>query len=179
MAFSTTILQPVKPQHIQGGFDFAMENYTDATGATYKVGALLIGSGGDLVEGSSFTSTGGTLVGVAMQPGSNITGTHVANSVGNAGVQTPLLYTPAFSEMVFTANIGSNDADYTPTQADVWVKYGLSRDSTSGYWYVDANRTTTNAACIVIGFANPSDIVLGTTVSPRVQFKFLAGATAY
>lgn len=172
-----TGIMPAMPCKVLSGYDYPMDEYTDASGATYKVGAALIQSGGDLIEATSFTSTGGTLVGLAMQAGSNITGTHVAGSVGNAGVVTPLLYVPALDTVVFEATFGTGGGDVAIAATDLFVKYGFSKDATSGYWYVDKARTTTNAAVVVIGIKNKQDVTLGTTVGARVFFKFIRNST--
>lgn len=179
MAITANLIAPINPASVQGGFDIPLGPYTDAASATYKVGAALIASGGDLVEGSTFTSTGHTLVGFAMQAGSNLSGTHIANSSGNAGVLTPLLVAPAYEGVVFEGTFANNNADVAINATDLWTAYGLTKDATSGFWYVDKNRTTTNAAVLIIGIKNIQDITLGTTKGARVFFTVLRDATAY
>lgn len=182
MAFTLTKLKPLQAYSVDGGFDVPLYPYTDADSATYLQGTpLIFGSGGNLVAASTGPTTG--IVGLSAQPGSNIaSGAPLYNSVGNAGVQTPLLVVPALPNIIFEGNIGNGDADYAASQANVWVAYGLSKDTTTGLWYVDVSLTTTASAVVIVGIKNAqqgsnSDITLGTTVGLRVLFKFLYGAT--
>jgi hypothetical protein len=173
-----SIIQPLNAAYPEGTFDFPDETYTDASGATYKIGAVLSPSGGDLVEATAASPTA-SIAGIALQPGSNITGTHVANSVGNAGVQTPLLMCVAADGQIFEGTFANGGNDVAPVATDLWVAYGLTKDGTSSFWYVDKAKTTTNASVTIIAIKNIQDIVLGTTVGARVFFKFRRAQTIY
>jgi hypothetical protein len=74
-------------------------------------------------------------------------------------------------EAVFDNSAGAVAADYTPTQADMGVKYGMTKDA-NGLWYVDKNKTAGNSILQIVG-VNPID---GFTVNARVRFVFNVAA---
>lgn len=74
-------------------------------------------------------------------------------------------------QAMFDNSNGSVAADYTPTQADIGVKYGMTKDSGGPYWYVDKNKTAGNAVLQIVGIG-PDGFVL----NGRVKFVFLAAA---
>ena len=69
---------------------------------------------------------------------------------------------------VFDNSAGTVAADYTPTQADIGKTYGLTVD-TSGFWYVDKNKTGGSAVLQIVA-VNPLD---GFIVNAHVLFKIL------
>ena len=173
MAF-TNPLRQLSVAYVEGSFDIPIAPYTDATGASYKIGSLLTPSGGDMVASTAGTPTT-NIAGVAAQAGSGITGTHVTGSVGNAGVVTPLLMYVAADGVVFEGSFASNGGDDSPDASDMFVNYGLTLDSGTGFWYVDSNKTTTNASVIVVGIKQDSSGIN----EGRVYFKFLRANTSY
>ena len=72
---------------------------------------------------------------------------------------------------VFDNSAGTVAADYTPVQADIGASYGLTVD-TSGFWYIDKNKTGGNAVLQIVGI-NPLD---GFIVNARVLFKILSAS---
>lgn len=74
-------------------------------------------------------------------------------------------------DVVFSAMYGNNGNTATPTAAIVGKQYGMSIDSNSAYWYVDANKTTagTNTVLTVIALDLRDVPAAGT----RVLFTFL------
>jgi hypothetical protein len=101
-----------------------------------------------------------------------------ANAV-NIAIGTPVsdgrtLYMEPNSDNIFQAlfdnSAGAVAADYTPTVTDVGAKYGLTKDSTWGYWYVDKNLTSTNAVVQIVG------LPFGSYVNAPVNFVFLTAA---
>ena len=74
-------------------------------------------------------------------------------------------------EAQFDNSTGTVAADYTPTQADIGVSYGLTKDTT-GYWYVDKGKTGGSAVLQIVGI-NGID---GFTLNARVKFVFLTAA---
>jgi hypothetical protein len=64
---------------------------------------------------------------------------------------------------------GTVAADWTPTQANIGVTYGLTKDA-NGYWYVDAHKTGASAVVQVVG------LPLGSYLNAPVTFVFLAAA---
>jgi len=74
-------------------------------------------------------------------------------------------------EAMFDNSNGTVAANYTPTQADIGVAYGLTKDSVGPYWYVDKNKTGGSAVLQIVGIG-PDGFVL----NGRVRFVFLTAA---
>jgi hypothetical protein len=74
-------------------------------------------------------------------------------------------------EALFDNSAGSVAADWTPTQADIGVSYGLTKDA-NGYWYVDKNKTGGNAVVQIVGL----DPLYGSIANAPVKFVFLTAA---
>ena len=72
-------------------------------------------------------------------------------------------------DVIFSAAFGSNNVATTPAATDVTVQYGLTKDGTNTYWYVDKNKTGGSAVLTVIGL-DPRDTPAAGT---RVLFTFL------
>lgn len=96
----------------------------------------------------------------------------------NIAVGTPVadgrtLYMEPNSSNIFQAlfdnSNGTVAADWTPTNADLGVMYGLTRDA-NGYWYVDKNLTGGSAVVQVTG------LPLGSYLNAPVTFVFLTAA---
>ena len=186
-----TIIQPIIPSSIMGGFDIPTLPYNDIDSATYKVGApLVVSAGAELTEATAASPTTG-IVGIALQAGTNLTTAPEYPNYGEiyptgaalsgAGAVSPLLFVPALPGLVFEGTFASNGNDVAigADGSDLYVKYGLSKDATSGYWYVDKNKTTTNGSVTIVGIKNVQDIVLGTTLGVRVFFVFNITETIY
>ena len=74
-------------------------------------------------------------------------------------------------EATFDNSAGAVAADYTPTQASIGVKYGLTFDA-NGSCYVDKNKTGGSAVLQIISL-NP---LVGSAVNAPVRFKFLTAS---
>lgn len=85
---------------------------------------------------------------------------------GRLGVWIPT------SDTVFSATFGTNGSTATPAVTDVGKSYGMSIDSNSKYWYVDKNKTSTDAVVVVVGLDPRFTPAAGT----NVLFRFLAAA---
>lgn len=125
--------------------------------------------------------------GAPVPPFGGITGTLAINTYGavpnqpnavNIAVGTPVadgrtLYMEPNSSNIFQAlfdnSNGTVAADWTPTNADLGVKYGLTRDA-NGYWYVDKHLTGGSAVVQVTG------LPLGSYLNAPVTFVFLTAA---
>src|SRR5271157_1005581 len=191
MAITASLIAPITASTPLGGFDVPSLSYNDIDSATYKIGALLTPSAGaELTEATSASPTT-AIIGVALQAGSNLATAPEFPNYGNtyptgvastgATTVTPLLFVPARPSLVFERTLANNGADYAVAAdgANLYVKYGLTKDSSSGYWYVDINKTTTNASVLVVGIKNVQDVTLGTTTGVRVYFVFLQDATLF
>lgn len=102
-------------------------------------------------------------------------------SAVNTALGTPVaegrtLYTEAIDENYFLGMLdnsaGAVPSDYTPTQATIGAKYGLTQDS-NGNWYVDLGKTGASAVLQVLQ-VYPQD---GFIVNARVIFKILAASS--
>jgi len=186
MAITASKISWIIPAYMAGGFDIPMLVYNEGNSQTYKVGSPLAVSGGKLVEATAATPTTG-IAGFALQAGQNIASAPTypnygviypagaanpqgSSTAGVASALAPLIMVPAIGGMVFEGTFASNGSDVAVSATDVWVKYGLNKDSGTGYWYVDKNLTTTNASVTIVGIKNPQDLVLGTTTGARVFF---------
>lgn len=195
MAITGNLISYITPAYTLGGFDIPMLPYNEANSQTFKVGALLAVSSGKIVEATAGTPTT-SIIGVALQAGQNIASAPLYPSYGlvypagagnpqatsTAGVASavaPLLMVPAYPQVVFEATFASNGSDVAINVTDMWTKYGLTKDSTSGYWYVDKNKTTTSASCTIIGIKNPQDITFGTTTGARVFITINVSETVW
>jgi hypothetical protein len=85
---------------------------------------------------------------------------------GRIGVWLPTLDT------VFVAMFGNNGNPATPAITDVGANYGLTIDSNSKYWYVDKNKTNTDAVVQIVAL-DPREIPAAGT---NVFFKFIPAA---
>ena len=73
----------------------------------------------------------------------------------------------------FTALFGNNGASATPAITDVGVYYGLTKDATTGYWYVDKNKATqgTSTAVRIVGL-DPGTSANGASISSTTLVIF-------
>lgn len=126
-------------------------------------------------------------LGAPTPPFGQITGTGAIQTYGsvinepnavNIALATPIsdgrtLYMEPREATIFQAlfdnSAGAVAADWTPVQADIGVKYGLTVDA-NGYWYVDKNKT--GAAAVLQIVALP----LGSYLNAPVNFVFLSAA---
>lgn len=72
-------------------------------------------------------------------------------------------------QALFDNSAGAVAADYTPVQADIGVKYGMTKD-VNGYWYVDKGKTGGNAVVQIVG------LPYGSALNAPVEFVFLTTA---
>jgi hypothetical protein len=182
-----TIIQPLALGNINNE-NIPIWPYNEVDSATYKVGApMVVSAGAELTEATSGSPPLTGVVGITLQAGQNIATapeypnygiTPTSSGVDFAG---PLLIAMAMPGVIFEGTLCNAGADYVVGSdgSNVFVKYGLTKDSTSGYWYVDEGLTTTNANVLVIGIKNVQDVVLGTTKGVRVYFVFLQDGTLY
>ena len=196
MAITASLIAPLIAAYTLGGFDIPMLPYNEANSATFKSGAVLtISSGGVLIEATDADPTT-QIAGIAQFAGTNNAsaptypnygliypagaGVNQASSVvGAALAVAPLLVVPALPHVVFEGTMANEGNDATIAATDVWLKYGLAKDSGTGFWYVDKGDTTTNASVLVIGIKNPQDVTFGTTKGARVFFVILTAQSAF
>jgi hypothetical protein len=77
---------------------------------------------------------------------------------------------------IFAALFGATGANYTPTGANIGVQYGLTKDSSTGYWYIDTDKTAANDVCVLIYGLDPqtSSNLTNITSATRGLFTFIS-----
>ena len=78
-------------------------------------------------------------------------------------------FTLANPDTVWSAAFGTTANATKPLITNIGVAYGLTKDTGNSYWYVDAGKTTTSAAVIVVGLDPRDTPALGS----RVLFTFI------
>jgi hypothetical protein len=145
-------------------------------------------SAGILGVAESFGLNLGTAgAGAPIPPFGGVTGTIAIQTYGkvqnqpgavNIAIGTPVsdgrtLYVEPNQDNIFSAlfdnSAGTVAADWTPTQADIGVKYGLTIDA-NGYWYVDKGKTGGSAVLQIVG------LPFGSYLNAPVSFVFLTSA---
>lgn len=180
---------------IGGAFGPPLLAYNEANTQSFKVGAVLAISSGTIVEATAASPTTG-IAGIACQPGQNLASapsypaygdvypaglstTRATSLAGTAEAVTPLLMVAALQGVVFEGTFANGGNDQAINVTDVWTKYGLTKDATSGFWYVDKAKTAGSGSVTIIGVKNPQDLTFGTTVGARVYFVFNLAETIY
>ena len=150
-------------------------------GATVTAGILGVSES----SGSNLPSAG---AGAPVPPFGQVTGTIslqtygiVSNqpgavniAIGAPSVDGRTLFLPAREATVFEAMFDNSSAtaslssDYTPTQADIGVSYGMTKDSAGPFWYVDKNKTGAGACLQIVAIGRNGSVVNGV-----VKFVFL------
>lgn len=183
-----TVIQPITFGNVGNTRDLPIWPYNEVDSSTYKAGApLVVSAGAELTEATSGSPPVTGIVGISLQAGQNIaTAPEYPNygiTAASSGVDFagPLLMGLALPSIIYEGTLCNAGADYAigADGSNVFVKYGLTKDATSGYWYVDEGLTTTNANVLVLGIKNVQDVVLGTTIGVRVYFVFLQDGTKY
>lgn len=130
----------------------------ESTGETYIEGACLIL---DTVDSNRLSEGGANPT--------DIQGIAAKTASGTAGL--PMPYYPALPGVAFEGSMDdSNDLGNGVLLASDFGKlYGVTKDS-SGIWYVDKFKTSTDARVKIIGFRDPA-----ATVQGRLFFVFLIG----
>lgn len=124
---------------------------------TFKKGALLVPSTGNLIEASANPRS---IVGIAEEAGKN-------NAA--AGVAT-VRYVPCIPGILFAISVDkASGLGRATLAADQFSEFGITKDS-DGTWYLDIDKTTggTNTVAVVVSFLDPVG-----TISGRVLAAFL------
>lgn len=161
----------------------------EAATQTFLAGTpVALNASGDVIAwaGAVYASTVGAIIGIAKNPGKNLTTAGVAkqitqgsvpNQASAQNIQRPYfdpdgntLLETADPDTIFQGQVGPAQS---VTQANVGVQYGLTID-TDGHWYVDTTKSTagTNTAVIIVKL-DPND---QATVKRGVYFRFVVGA---
>lgn len=157
------VLQPIKGDIGLGSWgNQATAHGAEGASQTYKMGALLINSGGSLIEATT------TAVGTY----SGIVGIAAANATGITGADCPYL-SPSPDSFAFSITVdnalsaGTAPGTGALTSAGRYGYYSIQKDSTTGFWYLVVTNTT-YPACTVTNLIDPSG-----TINGRVRIRFL------
>jgi hypothetical protein len=183
----TTPFTNAQPEKAGQTFRFGVPVQLDGSGFAQEWDGVTIAAGILGVAESFGQNLGTDGAGAPVPPFGGITGNIAIATYGsvpnqpnavNIAIGTPVadgrtLYmepNPAnIFQALFDNSVGAVAADYTPTQADIGVNYGLTRDA-NGYWYVDKGKTGAGAVVTVVG------IPYGAKPNAPVTFVFMASA---
>jgi hypothetical protein len=161
---------PIGVRRVQGAnaaFPFE-DRYPESATQTFNIGVPVTFSAGFIVEAATQNSGTTTFLGFSTEPASNLTTSGVAKTLtyGKVQNQTSAVLIPVGAPPndgtigVVIAKQGvdfigilydSTPQNHTIAAADLDAIYGLTKDATSGFWYVDANITTVaGGACVRI-----------------------------
>lgn len=172
------IVYPFDVFNREGLHSSPVKGYLEDASQTYKKGTPLVvttaGYLGTAVVANPYN--GGGLVGVSVNAGSNVA----------AGAADPTTGDKYHLFYPFDDNlqmVGQLDASSTTVaagthalaQADLWARYGITQDATSGFWYVNFSDTS-DLYVVITSLIDPIGTIAG-----RVAFRWYmaAGKTLY
>ena len=186
---NTTPFTSAQPEAAQQTFKFGVPVQLNGSGYVQEWDGSTFTAGILGVSESFGLNLGTAGAGAPVPPFGGVTGSIAIQTYGfvpnepnavNIALGTPVsdgrtLYMEPNQDNIFQAlfdnSNGTVAADYTPTQADLGVKYGLTRDA-NGFWYVDKHLTSGSAVVQIVGLpAGP----VGYINAP-VNFVFLTTA---
>jgi len=144
----TNLMKTARLAKLLDGASLPVLHGIEAATQSWLVGAFLIDDdAGSIIEATSpLASTG---KGISLTLG---LATNAAKGVTGADV----LFDKASDDTVFEMNLSDATAGtHTLVQADAWSTYAVTKDSTSGNWYLDANAEATTGGGVVVGFKDP------------------------
>lgn len=172
MAFTTQApFAAVPVSAVSGTTVFRISAINEAATQTFKVGTPVAvdGSGNIAAWGGADPAGAAVWAGFSVQVGQNLAtaGTALPVTFGSVPNQTSAVNIPVGAPLAFgyaqfyalTGNqtifrilLGSNGSNVVAAATNVGVKYGLTKDATSGFWYCDTNKSTvgTNTALQVV-----------------------------
>lgn len=183
----TTPFTNAQPEAAGQTFKFGSPVQLNGSGYVQEWDGITVSAGILGVAESFGLNLGSAGAGAPVPPFGGVTGSGAIQTYGsvinepnavNIAIGTPIsegrtLYMEPREATIFQAlfdnSNGTVAADYTPTQADIGVKYGLTRDA-NGYWYVDKNKTGGSAVVQIVALPQ------GSIVNALVNFVFLAAA---
>lgn len=195
MAFTTSTPVPIvcvtnkngnNPAPVTNG------NITEGATQTFKAGTPLEMSGGNYIAWDGVApDQDPVILGISLQAGQNfaVAATPVPSNYGSVQNQSsavnvfgtgPVIlagqpFAVAGSGNVFAGLFGNAGASQLPATTDIGVYYGLTKDSTTGYWYVDKAKTADADVAVLITGLDPqtSSNLANITVNTRVLFNFI------
>lgn len=136
-------------------------------------------------DGATLDAAQGSIIGVALEPGSNLTteATPETLTFGSVPHQSAAVKIPrgappndgkvgvllARTETRFRAQI--NPSGQSLLQSDIGVNYGMTIDS-DGHWYVDKSKTGASAVCTILG-RDPNEDGLADSARRACFIRFM------
>lgn len=177
--------EPIKVAYTLNGLGFPpMTREPEAATQTFQIGVPLVLSSGNLQEAAFGAAE--LIYGFSMEPGSNLT---VAGTAQGLSELTPPNQPNAITEpigarirdgkigvvqatgdVVFTIVLQLGDV-FTQALVVPGTLYGIAKDGTSGFWYLDKDDTAgDNAVLEILGHdsSGPNSATLGSRVFVRV-----------
>lgn len=155
---------PIGVRQVQGvnGAFAHVERYGEAAVQTFKIGVPLVLSNGFLQESGTISGATNTILGFGMEAGNNLVTAGVAKTLTygtvqgqSAAVLIPVGAPPndgTMGVLVAEDNIiymAATLVTHALVATDLGALFGLTKDSTSGQWYVDTTITSTGSgACL-------------------------------
>lgn len=146
-------------------------SWPEAATQTFKRGSVIAVDGNG--RAAEAGANPGQIVGIAANQGQNLTTAGTPNSSAPGNVTGETTITPALPQVQFEMNL-DDGSNYALLQTDLGKAYGITKDSSTGVWYVDQTKTAGNARVIIVGFKD----AVGTACA-RVYVVFKAGSTIY
>lgn len=196
MAATAGVAIPIKSWKVlnAGTSNPTMRRLPEKAGQTFLIGTpvRVEAASGFLIANPAIVSVATAIVaGIAAEFGHNLAASGVGASLTYGSVQNqsaavlipvgaPLSdgqcgLTVATDENIFIGLLGGSvtDADGTTAQTDVGAIFGLTKDATTNYWYVDKDITTTaGGACVeVVELIDAVGVLHG-----KVGFRFTHAA---
>ncbi len=167
-----------------------LDREAEAATQTFKTGVPVMRSSGYVAEFS--TGAANIVLGVALQPGQNFASAGVGVEYSYAtppnqasaktfphggwplGLDGKCGFTIADGNNIFA---GKLKAGQTFTVANLGVTYGIVKDGTTGYWYIDTTVTSGNGA--VVQIVSQSSNQPNTSTDAEVNFQFIPSKRVY
>lgn len=197
MAGTNTSAIPITIWKVIGSSDALplTQRLPQATTQTFNAGTPVSLSSGNIQATATINGTSVVVAGIAQQPGDNLATAGTApiggskvtygtvpnqTSAVNIPIGAPMSdgLTGVFIASDFTVFQGVVDSAHTTTASDIGTIYGLTKDSTTGNWFVDTTITASGSgACVEITeFVDPVGTGFQgsttTTTGGRVAFRF-------
>jgi hypothetical protein len=196
MAASVNIAQPIYPHRVLSGgaMQAAMRRIAEKATQTFLIGTpvqIEVASGFIIACAAIVSAATAFIAGFASEFASNLTTSGVAKTLTQGTVQNQPLAFPipvgvapndgtvglheAIDETLFVGVLGHSGTAALAITAQTMLGaiFGLTKDATNLYWYIDMNITTVaNGACVQItDFVDPVG-----TLNGKLEFKVLHAA---
>lgn len=153
-----------------------MRRLTETSAQTFKNGVPVTVTSGAVVEWSGNNPQTNIIAGIAKEAGQNLTNTGVPDTLNYGSVpnQPSAVNIPVgapISDGLIAVEMASQDSVFwgqvlsgqTPV---VGTNYGMTKDGTTNYWYVDTTKTGANAVCTVVALDENDDLGVYFTFIP-------------